>query len=176
MEGTSYSLSSCEDVCHVSLSSQNLMTVWGHLTLASLDGTRSASSEPFHLIRNISSPEKNITVSTLTIQTVNLKPRLKGLVRYTDRSTVAQLSLLSAHFIEPRVSKPVCSDSPLAHHVYGRNQLSAPGQAFQGQNRKCFDYLKSSIFVKKITRKCKNLKRNSEKFKKFLAVHVIFLS
>ena len=36
------------------------MTVCGHLTLASREGTKSASSLPFHLIRNISSPDESV--------------------------------------------------------------------------------------------------------------------
>ena len=44
-------------ICYLHMIS---MYTWGHFMLACLAGTRSASSEPFHLMRNMSSPEESV--------------------------------------------------------------------------------------------------------------------
>lgn len=47
-------------ICTLPTQKYTLKSTWEHLTLACLAGTRSASSLPFHLIKNINSPDESV--------------------------------------------------------------------------------------------------------------------
>merc|ERR1712001_45938 len=51
------------------------MTVWGHLVFASRAGTKSASSEFFHLMRNINSPEESVAPMMRSGSSLRSNPR-----------------------------------------------------------------------------------------------------
>ena len=61
-------------LCHVNRSSQKAMTICGHLMLACRDGTRSASSVPFHFIKNINSPLESVAPIILSGSRPRSKP------------------------------------------------------------------------------------------------------
>ena len=63
----SFSFSQCSD-CDVSLT-------WGHFMFACLAATRSASSLPFHLMRNMSSPLLSVAPMILSAWRPRSKPR-----------------------------------------------------------------------------------------------------
>lgn len=70
---TAVSESSLE-LCHIRRSSQNLITTWGHLVLAILAGTKSASSEFFHFIKNMSSPFESVAPRIFSGTKLRSKP------------------------------------------------------------------------------------------------------
>lgn len=83
--------------CHVSLSSQKAMTCCGHLTLATLADTSSASSLSAHLMRNMSWPLASDAPETKSLLLSGHRANFAGQRNYAKHVQILLFCIILYH-------------------------------------------------------------------------------